>query len=314
MKKVTVVGMYRKPDQKFGASDGGTAYGNLLLYPETAACRRFEGEGIGFYSESELPPEEADMVLCADLTPELYERMKALPRHIFKILQACESVIYAPLSHAPEVIMDPLWDVVMTWNRGFEAPHVVHYDIAFAGRSASGLPETLPSGSGEFKERGVVIASNKGPDHRGYAPQRNRFYLELAKKGFIDLYGHGWSGSRKNNVCGRVNDKIAVLRSYSYALVIENIWGSGYVTEKIADCILGGIPVIYMGDSCFAQKRFPGCFVPLEEISFEAFTACREKIRNGRDAFQQALAKAYANSDTWCDSYIAALAECFRRA
>ena len=313
MKKVSVVGMYRQKNQRFGSSDGGTAYGNLLLYPEKVARKRFEKEDIFFFSEDELPLEKADIVLCIDLTEELYQRLEKLPPHIFKILQSCESVIYAPLSHSPEVIMNPMWDAIITWNRGFEAPYVIYYDIPFAGKTASGLPEQLPKKPEEFKERGVVIASCKGTDHRGYAPQRNRFYRRLAEEGYIDLYGHGWGMNKNKNMMGRVTDKIGVLKNYSYALVIENIWTSGYVTEKIADCILGGLPVIYMGDFCHATRRFPGTFSVLEEISIDSFISCREQIRQNRNTFQQALEQAYMKSDTWCDSWLAALSECFLR-
>ena len=314
MKKVVVVGMYRKYDQRFGDSDGGTAYGHLLLYPEIVARRKFEQEDIYFYSEAELPVEQADIVLCVDLTEELYQRIKKLPSRVFKILQSCESVIYAPLSHSPEVIMDPVWDVVITWNRGFEAHHVIFYDIPFAGKTASGLPAVPGERQSVFKEKGVVIASNKGTDHRGYAQQRNRLYRRLAAEGYIDLYGHGWGEvNKRKNIMGKANDKIGTLKNYSYALVIENIWTSGYVTEKIADCILSGLPVIYMGDPYHANRRFPGTFTALDEISIDSFVSCRKQLQQNYHTFQQALQKAYTTSDMWCDSWLDALTECFRR-
>ena len=99
MKKVTVLGMYIKKDESIGQTDGGTNYGNLLHYPGGLARKMLEKEGFKFFSEAELPPEQADIVFCVDLTPELWERVKALPPHVHKILQSCESPIYARLSH-----------------------------------------------------------------------------------------------------------------------------------------------------------------------------------------------------------------------
>ena len=313
MKKIVVVGMYMDGKRAFGASDGGVAYGDRLLSPEILLRRKFEKEGYSFFSESKLPMEQADIVLCSDLTPALYERIRELPPGIFKILSACESAIYAPLSHSPEVLMDPLWDAVMTWNRGFEADHVIHCDIAIAGRTASDLPERLEEWNAEFRERGVVVASNKGPDHRGFIPERNAFYQKLAREGLIDLYGHGWRLDSTDGRLGKIDDKIKIMKRYSYALVIENMWTSGYVTEKLADCILAGIPVIYMGDSWHANRRFPGTFVELGEMTVNAFVECREKIRRDYRLFHQAVKESYKNSNSWCDSSAAAIAECLKR-
>ena len=313
MKKIVVVGMYMDGKRVFGASDDSFAYGNRLLYPEIMLRRKLEKEGCSFFSESQLPMEQADIILCSDLTPPLYERIRNLPPGIFKILSARESAIYAPLSHSPEVLMDPLWDAVITWNRGFEADHVIHCDIAISGRTASNLPERLDEWNGQFRERGVVVSSDEGPDHRGFIPERNTFYQRLAREGLIDLYGRGWRIDSTGGRLGKIDDKIEILKRYSYALVIENMWTSGYVTEKLANCILAGIPVIYMGDACHADRRFPGTFVELGKMSTNAFVECREKIRRDYRIFHQAVRESYEESDSWCNSFTAAAAECLKR-
>ena len=312
MIKAVVVGLYIKMDYLFGSSDGGTAYGNLLRYPELALRKKLDALGVVFYSEQQLPLKEADVVICVDVTPELFRRIKELPPRVFKILQSCESVLYAPFSHYVDVIMSPVWDVVLTWNRAFAGENIFYYDIPIAGKTASGLPETLCIKEHEFKERGVVVASGKGTDPRGFAPERNRFYRDMAAAGCIDLYGQGWKVSPKRHSFGKIDDKIAVLKNYSYALVIENIWTDGYVTEKIGDCILAGLPVIYCGDSFHAQKRFPDTFVPLESIDYDSFVKARGQIKQNYTAFFDAVQKSYGNSDTWCDSYISVMENIFR--
>ena len=85
-----------------------------------------KNDSQGGASEGELPPEQADIVFCVDLTPELWEQVKALPPHVHKILQACESPIYAGLSHfAAGVLRHPCWDRIMTWNRSYESDFIV---------------------------------------------------------------------------------------------------------------------------------------------------------------------------------------------
>ena len=311
MVKAVVVGLYVDKDCVFGSSNGGTGYGNYLHYPEILLRKMLEVYNIAFFSESQLPLEEADVVLCIDLTPDLYDRIKQLPSGIYKILQACESPLYAPFSHYYKVLGDPVWNAVLTWNRAFEGENIFHYDIPITGKTGSGLPEFLPERDLEFSECGVVIASGKGRDPRGFLPERQQFYKKMTAAGYIDLYGNGWKVEPEKNRFGKINDKIAVLKKYSYALVIENLWSDGYVTEKIGDCILAGLPVIYAGDFYYAQMRFPDTFVPLTDINVDCFIQAREKIRQNYTDFCQAVRGSYQNSDTWCDSYLLAMKNIF---
>lgn len=306
MQKVTVMGMYIKKDDPIGMSDGGTSYGNLLLYPGILSRKMLEGEGFQFFSEAELPPEQADIVFCSDLTPELWERIKALPPNVHKILQACESPIYARLSHfVSGVLMNPCWDMIMTWNRSYEADFLVHYDIPVAGKSVSEPLMKQPEITPDFLARpGVVISSFKQGDHRGTAPKRDALYQELAHRGFIDLYGKNWKNNPRKHMFGPVDNKLKILQRYPFALVIENIWAPGYVTEKLPDCILAGIPVIYWGDFPNAQRRFPDTFVPLEEISVSGFSKARHQLTAHYAELRKNVLKCREESDHWCDSYL----------
>jgi len=309
MKKVTVLGMYIEKDAPLEQTDGGTLYGNLLFYPGILSRKMLEAEGFQFYSEAELPPEQADIVFCVDLTPELWERVKALPPNVHKILQSCESPIYARLSHfASGVLMHPCWDWIMTWNRSYEADFIVHYDIPVAGKSVSEPLKEQPEITQEFLSKpGAVISSFKRGDNRGMAPQRDALYRKLAHEGLIDLYGMNWKVDPNRHVFGPVDNKLKVLQRYPFALVIENIWAPGYVTEKLPDCILAGIPVIYWGDTPNAQRRFPDTFVPLEDVSVSGFMKAREKLLAGYAKLRENVLKCRDESDHWCDSYLAAM-------
>ena len=315
MKKVTVMGMYISKTDRIGTDDGGTSYGNLLNYPGVLSCRLLNENGFALHNETELPPEEADIVFCVDLTPELWNRIKALPSRVHKILQACESPIYAGLSHfAAGVLTSPVWDAVMTWNRSYEADYVVHYDIPVAGKSVSEPLAEQPEITEEYLSgHGVVISSFKQGDIRGMAPIRDALYRELAVKGWIDLYGKNWQCNPGKKIFGAVDNKLKILQKYPFALVIENIWAPGYVTEKLPDCILAGIPVIYWGDFPNAQRRFPNTFIPLEEVSVSGFLKARGQLAARYPDLRKNVLKCRGESDHWCDSYLNAIRKVFSR-
>ena len=313
MVKVVVTGI--PLDQKAASGNRNTKifHADCYPYPEILRQKKYEMQGVVFLSENQLALEKADVVLCIDVTPDIFSRIKKLPAKIFKILQVKKSVLYDFFSHSLPVIQDPVWDVVLTWNRSFEAQDIIYYDIPMAGKSVLGLPDTLPESYMDFYECGVVIDSCKRHDHRGFVPERNEFYKALSGSGAIDLYGNGWRNAPDAHQFGEIDSKIDVMKKYSYALVVENMRVQGYVTEKLADCILAGIPVIYFGDCYSAQKRFPDSFVPLPEISMKAFADCKRVIKENYTSFYKSVRNCYRNSDDWSSSYTDALENALKR-
>lgn len=301
--------MYIGKNDSMGTTDGGTSYGNLLYYPGVLARSVLEKEGFQFYSEAELPPEKADIVFCSDLSPELWQRVKNLPKHVYKVLQACESPIYARYSHfASEVLMNPVWDAIMTWNRSYEADYVIHYDIPVAGKKVSPIPPVAePIPDSLLEKPGVVVSSFKQGDCRGVIPQRDDLYLFLAKHGVINLYGKNWKVAPKKNIFGPTDNKLLTISRYPYSLVIENSWTPGYVTEKLPDCILAGVPVIYWGDFYHAQRRFPGTFVPLQDLTADNVLKARKQLFSHYYEMRKQVLLVRENSDTWCNSYLVAI-------
>ena len=55
-------------------------------------------------------------------------------------------------------------------------------------------------------------------------------------------------GGYKNNVGGKVKNKIQFLTSYKFSIAMENTNGDGYVSEKIIDSFLAGTIPIYYGN------------------------------------------------------------------
>ena len=72
---------------------------------------------------------------------------------------------------------------------------------------------------------------------------RLKFINELNKYKRVDM-----GGSYKNNVGGKVKNKIKFLTSYKFSIAMENTNGDGYVSEKIIDSFLAGTIPIYYGN------------------------------------------------------------------
>jgi hypothetical protein len=53
-------------------------------------------------------------------------------------------------------------------------------------------------------------------------------------------------GANKNNVGGKIRNKIKFLSSYKFSITMENTEGQGYISEKIFDSFMAGkIPIYY---------------------------------------------------------------------
>ena len=85
----------------------------------------------------------------------------------------------------------------------------------------------------------------------------------------------------------------------------------GYVTEKLPDGIMAGIPVIYHGDFRNAERRFPGTFVPLEHLTVQAFKEAKDKIVENYAELRHNVLKSREDSASWCDSYLSAVEKAF---
>ncbi len=310
MKQVTVMGMYLKPTDCMGRDDGGTGYGNYLGYPGVILAKKLSAMGFSLHSESELPPEKAEIVLCIDLTAKLLERIRALPEKTIKVLIAMETVITAPLSHDGRwVVPEPFWHDVLTWNRSFESPAVHTFDIPVAGADVSErLPLHPPCTSGT----GAVVVTNT-LNYAGTLYARQNLFRNAAAAGMVDIFGKAWPVSPKRHMFGQTDDKLKVLHEHAYCLIIENTWAPGYVTEKLPDGILAGVPSVYWGDFETAERRFPGTFVRLREISAAGLNDAVSRLFADYGGMLKNIARAREESVHWCDSYYAAAMEVFQR-
>jgi len=117
---------------------------------------------------------------------------------------------------------------------------------------------------GDYSINGV---SMKAHDHLRWA-----YASKLGKR--IDCYGRTWEPHRNvieyREAKNRFLDEervIDIMAKYTFALIIENCNGDGYVSEKIYDALCVGCIPLYYGNNN-SQLNIPSdCYIDLREIS-----------------------------------------------
>lgn len=115
----------------------------------------------------------------------------------------------------------------------------------------------------------------------------------FGKKGKLDLFGRGWQSlinlpsqwqnelsdviqKLKPSLCA---DKQETISQYKYALCFENIEFSGYVTEKIFDCLAAGVVPIYWGAPDINNFVPSECFIDAHKFnSFQELDVYLEQM------------------------------------
>lgn len=291
--KITFFSFYNISISSLVCDTGGTDYGNHLYYPINNLCSELKKKGF----EIVEPSQDFEIALFLDLDEKLFDMANSLDKKIKKILITIESPIYCPFVYQVNILCNHIWDSVLTYNRSFIADKLFYYDIPITG-NIENLEFIYP----DRKAKGVIVSSYKN-DPRGFVPQRRDLFLkQLAQKHEIELYGAGWK--KEKNIYGKVSNKIEVMKYHSFALIIENCKYEGYVTEKLGDAILAGLPSIYYGDYKNAERRFPGTFVILEDLNIESFIKAKKELFNKYDTIVENVEKSFLNSNKWIESFL----------
>ena len=85
---------------------------------------------------------------------------------------------------------------------------------------------------------------------------RLKFIDELNKYKLVDM-----GGNYKNNVGGRVKNKMKFLLDYKFSIAMENTNGDGYVSEKIIDAFASGTIPIYYGSYMIDEYINPKSYI-----------------------------------------------------
>ena len=291
--KITFFSFYNIEISSLTGEKGGTSYGNHLYYPINVLCSQIKDKGYDIVEQTE----KYDIAIFLDLNKELFDFASSLDKKIKKILISIESPIYCPFLNHINILFDEIWDNVLTYNRSFVSDKLIHYDIPVTGNI-----ENYKFSPPNKEARGVAVSSYKNDD-RGYVPiRRDALLRQLAQEDEIDLYGGGWQ--KEKNIYGKTLNKLDSMKNHSFAVVIENCKYDGYVTEKLGDAILSGLPSIYYGDYKHAQKRFPGTFVILEELNFESFLKAKKELFSKYEVLMKNIEQSFLNSESWIDSFL----------
>jgi hypothetical protein len=105
-----------------------------------------------------------------------------------------------------------------------------------------------------------------------------------------DYQSTTYGGKWRNNIGGRVKDKLALLQEHKFSIAFENTAYPGYTTEKIVDAFLAGTIPIYWGDPTITQHFNSKAFIQCMEGEPIADIAQRiKKINESQELYESML-------------------------
>lgn len=184
---------------------------------------------------------------------------------------------------------------LMTWNKDIvDNKRIFYRTIPYCFTSHD---NKVPF---EDKKLLTSISANKKSDYVDelYTEREKLIsYFEENMPDQFDMYGVGWDNTGHKSYKGSPENKFDVYPNYKFALAFENTKNvRGYVTEKIFDCLSGGIVPIYYGaeDICdyVSEESFIDYrkFESLEKLKYFLESISKEEyekyLRAGRDAVE----------------------------
>lgn len=116
-------------------------------------------------------------------------------------------------------------------------------------------------------------------------PMRLQIIDKVAEVGNV-YYG----GSYRNNVGGRVADKIDFIKKFRFNIATENSKVSGYVTEKITDAFKARTVPIYWGSDDVSKKFSPDSFINVSDYdNLDSFAKDLQNINNDKTRYMKMM-------------------------
>jgi hypothetical protein len=212
-----------------------------------------------------------------------------------EVLMAADIAKYL-LIYECEVIKQDNWqadyhqnfDRVFTWNDALvDGQRYVKINFAIDPES----PYDFATLKSAFEQRKLVtlIAGAKLLQHPNelYSHRiRTIRWFELNAIDDFDLYGVGWNSQNFPSYKGRVEDKLATLSHYRFAICYENAMQyPGYITEKILDCFRAGVVPVYGGAPNIGRWIPADCYIDITQFaSYEdmyAYLNSMSSVRHG---------------------------------
>jgi hypothetical protein len=193
-------------------------------------------------------------------------------RNMSKLLSTINAkkilVTWEPPTVLPTLHNHDFWkafDVVLTWDSSHLEDNRV---FQFSYPSLVPLREPNPP----FSKRRLLtqVSANKqynGPDELYSLRRSINEYFNAHPECDFTFYGHGWSPVVYRSYGGSVHDKIATLQNFRFSICFENTKRvTGYITEKIFDCLGAGCVPVYYG-ACDISRYIPkGCYIEWERF------------------------------------------------
>lgn len=155
-----------------------------------------------------------------------------------------------------------------------------------------------------FSEKKLItfISSNRISDFDGELYSERVKAIDFFEKKIpekFDFYGFGWDKDLHPCYRGIAEEKYEIFHRYRFAICYENIRGySGYISEKIFDCLMAGIVPIYAGAPDICKYVPEDSFIALDD--FTSYEELLEYIVNiTEDEYQSYLfaAKQFIDSN-----------------
>ena len=150
------------------------------------------------------------------------------------------------------------------------------------------------------REPEKIIAENRKfcsfVNSNAKAKERIRLFDQLSEYKQVDS-----GGKVRNNVGGRVPDKVKFISNYKFNIAFENASYPGYATEKLMEALITNTLPIYWGDPKIANDFNTKAFINCHD--FESMDAVIEhiiKVDNNEKLYHQYLSEPFltANKET----------------
>lgn len=166
---------------------------------------------------------------------------------------------------------------IMTWNKDFvDNKRVFYRTIPY------NFVEHIDTVPYTQKKLLTSISANKKSDYKDELyTERERLitYFENEIPDQFDMYGVGWDKENHKSYKGSPDSKFDTYNNYKFAIAFENTKNvRGYITEKIFDCLTGGIVPIYYGADDILDYVSSECFIDYRK--FGSLNLLKEYLLN----------------------------------
>lgn len=216
--------------------------------------------------------------LCVfiDMNYDIFQKLRAVENTPKMVYMMREPPTYISFnSHANTKMYSRFFDLILTWDKEL-AKHTgfKHYNLPYLQPSKFNNKSNIWNNNKLL----VLISSDKESTHPEELYSARKSIVEYYGKNHPEdftLYGRSWDqttilqrlrGERANYLQrvyeGEIKNKLEAYSTHKFAICFENITNlSGYITEKLFDCLRSGIVPIYWGPNDIEDYIPEECFI-----------------------------------------------------